>query len=381
MPYGMIGGGLEAGVVADVVSFAYQGAGSEAKPPRQSADWPGLAGGGLIGAGSMLMLVYAFLISRFAPDGAFQLAELLEFSLSAGVLAASAGLVVAGSWPVAVSSHPDSRSRRRVCGGLLGASMCPLCLVSSLAALGDVIAGIAPPPYSLLSSTIWLPVAAGSGLSLVRKGGLASVGRLGRPRRADAVPLALLAVTVAGALAAWVPPSIQYTFTGSMGPHSEQLGYAFDAPWEEIAAAVGQMIVIAAMAAAAALWRPARLGAVQLTGAVLLLANQAIVGIASVIEAPPKSYFGMAPTFRMTISVAATPWLWAYWGFTAALVVAYTWLFTRGWPRPQQAAAPVISVESVTPGTADDSVLPLPEASGRPVQADHCHHGGGGLMA
>jgi hypothetical protein len=345
--------------MADVVSFAYRDAGSEGKPPRRPADWAGLAGGGLIGVSGVLMLSYVLLVYRLAPDGAEQLAELLEFGLSAGVLVVSTGLVVAGSWPTAVPAWPDSRSRRRVCGGLLGVGMCALCFVAALATLGDAIAGLVHLPYLLLNLTCWLPAAAGSGLALVRKGGLASVGRPGRPGRADALPLALLAVTVGGALVAWVPAWAKYTFTGSMGPHSEELINAFAVPGVEIAGTVGEMTVIVALAAAAALWRPARFGTVLLTGAVLFLANQAIAGISAVIEVPPPSYFGMTAAFRMRISVAGTPWLWAFCGFMAALIVLYEWLFIRSRPGPPQAAAPVTlvtSVGSATPGTAGDSV-------------------------
>jgi hypothetical protein len=352
---------LEAGVVADVVGFAYQDAGSEPRPPRRPADWAGLAGGGLIGAGIVLVLVYSFLVYRLVPDGADQLAVLLETALIAGVLAASAGLVVAGSWPAAAPASPDSRSRRRVCGGLLAASMCALPFESSLATAGDVIAGLdLHGAYLLLGQAFWLPVAAGSGLALVRKGGLASLGRPGRPRRADAVPLALLAITVAGALATMVPPFVAYTFTATIGPYTEECCNAFSAPGVEIAGTVGEMVMIVVMAAAAVLWRPARFGAVLLTGAVLSLASQATAGIFGVIQVPPPAYFGIVAADRMTISVAGTPWLWAYCGFTAALVAVYEWLFTRSRPRPQQAATPVTSTESATPGTADDSALPLP---------------------
>ena len=90
------------------------------------------------------------------------------------------------SWPTAAPQRPDSRSRRKVGGGLLGASLCAPLFVASLTALAYVIAGLNPQgPYFLLGLTWWLPVAVGSGLSFARKGGLASAGRPGPPRRAD----------------------------------------------------------------------------------------------------------------------------------------------------------------------------------------------------
>jgi hypothetical protein len=339
MTYGTVGGRLEAGAVADVVDFAYRGTGSEAQPPRRSADWAGLAGGGLIGVGIALWLLYTFLVYQPALDGVAQVSFLLVAALDTGVLAASAGLVVAGSWPTTAPAWPDPRARRRVCGGLLGASLCALYLMTSLGALANVIAGLGHyGPYPLLSQAWWLPVAAGSGLALVRKGGLASMGRPGRPHRGDTLPLALLAVTVFGAFATWVPPWDKFTFTGSMGPHSEQLVNDFAAPGVAIAGSVAIMAVIAALAAAAALWRPARPGAVLLTGAVVYFASFAIAGICSVIEVPTRASFGITDP-RMTVSVAGTPWLWAYCGCTAALIIVYEWLFTRS--RPHHRKSPL----------------------------------------
>jgi hypothetical protein len=195
-------------------------------------------------------------------------------------------------------------------------------------------------------------------------GGIASVGRPGRPGRADALPLALLAITVAGALANSLPAWVQYTFTGSMGPHSEDLTIwytapwiEFGAPWVEIAGSVAPMVVIVAMAAAAALWRPPRLGAVFLTGAVLALVSEAMIGINDVIKAPPRSYFGIPAAARMTVSVAGTPWLWAFCGFTAALIAVYGWLFIRSRPRPRPVVDAVTWMVSAAPWAADEPLL------------------------
>ena len=349
--------------MADVVDFADQGAESEATPPRWLVDWAGLAGGALIGVGAVLGIVYAVLLYPSIMGGPEQLAYLLAAVLSTTVLVVSAGFVVAGSWPTAAPEWPDSRSRRRACGGLLAASVCVLYFVNSLAAFGDVIAGLGHGPYLLLAVTLWLPAAAGSGLSLVRKGGFASAGRPGRPRRADALPLALLAVIVAGTLVTWLPAWVEFTFTGSMGPHSEDLTtfytapwIEFGAPWGEIAGSVGQMIGVVALAAAAALWRPARFGAVILTGLVISAIDSAITGIGEVIKAPPRAFFGIPDGERMTVSVSGTPWLWAFCALTAALVVMCGWLFIRS--RPQPVAAPVTSTEPAPLGTADASLSP-----------------------
>jgi hypothetical protein len=368
MTLAIIRDGLEADSVADWVDFAYQGAGSEATPPRP-ADWAGLAGGALIGVGAVLEVVYTFLIYPELVTGSQRLALLLLIVLAVAVQVVSAALIVAGSWPTAAPEWPDSHARRRVYGGLLGASLSAICLVNSLATLGEVLPVLNQVPYLPLSETWWLPVAVGSGLALIRKGGLARVGRPARPRRADALPLALLTITVVGALANSLPAWVQYTFTGSTGPHSEELTTAYTAPWiefggpwAEIAGSVGQIVAIIAIAAAAALWRPPRFGAVLLTGVVFSLISDAITGIGAVTEAPPRYFFGIPAAVRMTISVAGTPWLWAFCGFTVALIVVYEWLFIRSRPRPGHPAAAVTWMESAAPGTADDSLWPLPRS-------------------
>ena len=163
---------------------------------------------------------------------------------------------------------------------------------------------------------------------------------------------------MAGALVTWVPPWVQYTFTGSTGPHSEEFTNAFDGTWVDIAGSVGQMAMFVAMAAAAALWRPARFGAVLLTGGVAFLASQVVSGVAEVIQTPPLAALGIPAGARMTLTVAGTPWLWAGAGVTAALVVVYGWLFTRSRPRPRP-ADPVTWTEPAAPGTTDASPLPL----------------------
>ena len=349
--------------MADVVDFALQGAGDEAKPPRRRADWAGLAGGGLILAGIAAGILYTVLVYQTPIDRAVQVAYLLGIAVDPGLLVISAGLVVAGSWPTAAPDWSDSRSRRRVCGGLLGVSLCALYLVQALQGLGNLIIGpYAADPYFLLGEAWWLPVAAGSGFALLRKGGLASIGRPGRPRRADALPIALLAIITAGVLPAWMPAWVQYTFTGSTGPHSTEFTNVFDGTWADMAGSIGEMAVFVAMAAAAALWRPARFGAVLLTTWVAFLAVQVILGIAMVIQTPPLAAFGVSPAARMTLTVAGTPWLWVGTGCTAALVVVYEWLLIRSRPRPRLAAGPVTWMEPAPLGPAEAPPLPLPRS-------------------
>lgn len=351
--------------MADEVSFAYRGAGSETGP-RRPADRAGLAAGGLIGVSVALGLADDFLGWRLELGRADQIALVLTTGLSLGVLTASAGLVVAGSWPAAASARPDSRPQLKAYGTLLGAGMSALSFCAALDALGGMVAGLyrfSFSPYWLVDLLGWLPGAAGSALLLGRKHGRASVGRPGRPRRADALALALLAITAIGAMVTWGPPWERYTFTvaATGAVQTVALYNEFTAPGALLAAGVCYMLVVVAMAAAAAVWRPARLGAVFLTGAVAMLAEQALAGFATVIHKPSPAMFGIsqaqAAAARLTITVTGTSWFWASCGFVAVLIVLHEWLFTRSRPRRQLAAAAAVTpAESAVP---DDPVLPL----------------------
>ena len=142
---------------------------------------------------------------------------------------------------------------------------------------------------------------------------------------------------------------------------------------EIVTAAYETCSTFAAAAIAAALWRPARYGAVLLAGAVVPMAAQAISAIVQVGTTPGPAQFGIpAATARqlgITISAGLTPAFWIYLGFLIALVVSCAWmLFTPqpapvtpgdgyGWngPRPDAAAgqkpgeAPAATPEAETP--------------------------------
>ncbi len=98
-----------------------------------------------------------------------------------------------------------------------------------------------------------------------------------------------------------------------------------------IAGNVIVMVALAAVVIVAALWRPARLGAVLLAGAVIPMAAQAISALIQVGEATSPTQFGFTPAqasqLGLTISAGLTPAFWIYCVFVVLLVVSCTWMF------------------------------------------------------
>jgi hypothetical protein len=114
------------------------------------------------------------------------------------------------------------------------------------------------------------------------------------------------------------------------------------------------MIAFAAAVIAAALWRPARHGAVLLAGATIPMAAQAISALVQVGEAHGPSQFGVPPAtarqLGLTITAGLTPAFWIYFGFLIALIVSCAWmLFT---PSPVLAMPAGAMPAAATPDTA-----------------------------
>ena len=160
--------------------------------------------------------------------------------------------------------------------------------------------------------------------------------------------MVLVVLAGLGAAAAFAPSWDSFTLRTAAGQvQTLTAGNAFSNPGLVIAGDVVVMIAFAAAVIAAALWRPARHGAVLLAGATIPMAAQAISALVQVGEAHGPSQFGIPPAtarqLGITISAGVTPAFWIYCAFLIALVVSCAWmLFT-----PQ----PVL----VTPGDSDAS--------------------------
>jgi hypothetical protein len=174
-----------------------------------------------------------------------------------------------------------------------------------------------------------------------------------RPGRGHAGPLALLVLAGSGAAAAFAPSWDSYTITqpatGTTQTYLE--GNAFANPGVMIAGSVAVMVAVVLVAALAALWRPARQGALLLAGAIVPLAAQAISALIQISQ-PADGLFGLtqaqARAEGVTISSTVTPIFWVYCVFVLALLVSGAWLLTT----PGQPAVPVVPMPPWTPPAA-----------------------------
>jgi hypothetical protein len=269
--------------------------------------------------------------------------QLVPHAIYLAAWAASAALIVSGG------------ARLRA-GALLGAG-------TSIVTLGLFIADAGTQGADLagagmwLSLAGWLACAAGSALAFGLRpagplaadasdqGGTAPGwrGRLGVPRGSALGPAILLVLAGLGTAVAFAPAWDSYTLRTAAGQTQYvTAGNAFSNPGPVIAGDVIVMVALVVAVIAAAGWRPVRLGAVLLAGAVIPVAAQAISALIQVGEATPPQQFGLTPAqaaqLGLTIENGLTPTFWIYCVFLITLAVSCLWmLFT---PRTPQPAAP-----------------------------------------
>src|SRR4029077_740068 len=159
-------------------------------------------------------------------------------------------------------------------------------------------------------------------------------GALARPRGSAVGPMVLVILAGLGAAAAVAPSLDSLTLRTATGQvQTLTAGNAFSNPALVITGDVVVMIAFAAVVIVAALWRPARHGAVLLAGATIPMAAQAISALVQVGEAHGPAQFGVPPAtarqLGLTITAGLTPAFWIYCGFLIALIVSCAWmLFT-----------------------------------------------------
>ena len=293
-----------------------------------------LAGAGLLGLGVLLGLIGLF-PGYIGPQSlASQSDQLVPHVLYLATWAASAVLIVSGG----------ARART---GALLATGLSAVTFGLFFADLGQVISGGA----SLLGAGLvlsllgWLACAAGSALALagVGVGRADRLGRPGRPRGADAGPLALLGLAAVGTAVTFVPSWDSFTLTQTATGATQTItaGYAFANPGAVIFGDVAVMVAIVAVAVLAALWRPARHGGILLAGATVALAAQAISALVQVSQQATPAMFGIsqaqASAAGLTIASGLTPTFWVYCVFVISLLISSAWLLTG----PKYPAMPV----------------------------------------
>ncbi len=188
-----------------------------------------------------------------------------------------------------------------------------------------------------------------------RRGRLIS---LGRPRGAALGPAVLLVLAGIGAAIAFVPSWDSFTLRTAAGQvQTIAEGNAFSNPGAVIAGDVVVMVALIAVVIAAALWRPARYGAVLLAGAIIPMAAQAISALIQVGEPVSPSQFGFssaqASGLGLTISAGLTPSFWIYSVLIVVLLVSCAWMLFIPLTSPE-APAPA------GPRLADDAATQVP---------------------
>jgi hypothetical protein len=325
--------------------------------PGMSGSAIALAGAGLLGLGVLLGLIGLFPGYVGPQSLASQADQLVPHVLYLAAWAASAALVAIGG-------------ARTSIGALLATGVSAVTFGLFFADLGQVISGGA----SLLGAGLvlsllgWLACATGSALALVGAGqgarpdGLGHPGRPGRPRAADAGPLALLGLAAVGTAVTFVPSWDSFTVTQTATGASQTItaGYAFANPGPVIFGDVAVMVAVVAVAVLAALWRPPRLGAILLAGAIVPLAAQAISALVQVSQPATPAMLGIsqaqASAAGLTITSGLTPTFWVYCVFVISLLISSAWLLTA----PKNPAMPA-AARSPQPGSDQASQSALGE--------------------
>jgi hypothetical protein len=233
--------------------------------------WSGLHAAGPLSAAILLATGVACGLASLFPSYlsggslAQEPAELVPHVIYLAVWAASAVLIVSGG------------IRQRM-GALLALGMSIVTFGFFFSDLGTVLSGGAHllGPGLVLGLTGWLACTAGAVLAFRLRSA-------DRPRKLDArqrgsvVTLVIAVLAALGAAISFAPSWDSYTLRTAAGlTNTITAGNSFANPGPVIVGDVAVMITLVVVVAFAALWRPARLGAVLLAGAAIPMAAQAI---------------------------------------------------------------------------------------------------------
>jgi hypothetical protein len=282
-------------------------------------------------------------VALLAAGVACGIASLFPSYLAAASLASQPEQLVPhviylATWAASALLIASGGTRRRA-GALLGLGLSIVTFGFFFADAGTVISGgghLAGPGL-VLGLIGWLACTAGVTLAFRPSSGDGP----GRPQAVPAGPALTLAVAgfaALGAAIAFAPSWDSYTLRTPAGlVQYLTAGNAFANPAPVIAGDVAVMVALVVVAVTAALWRPARLGAALLAGAVIPMAAQAISALIQVAGPISSSMFGIPPAQAaqagLTISTGLTPAFWVYCVFVVALLLTAGWLLLAARPR------------------------------------------------
>jgi hypothetical protein len=212
----------------------------------------------------------------------------------------------------------------------------------------------------LLGLTGWLGCTAGAALAF-RPGPGGAPRKLATGAVRPLVALSVTALAALGAAAAFAPSWDRYTLQAPSGlSRSVTAGNVFASPGLVIAGNLAVMIAFVAVAVVAASWRPARLGAALLGGALVPMAAQAVSALVQIGEGVSPALFGIPPAQAaqagLVVSAGLTPVFWAYCAFVVVLAAVCGWLLIPARPRRLADGGPV-------PGQPGFPVGQSPQAS------------------
>ena len=168
-----------------------------------------------------------------------------------------------------------------------------------------------------------------------------------------AVTLAVTTLLAVGVAVAFAPSWDSYTLrTPTQVVQTVTAGNIFANPGAVIFGNVAVMVALVAVAVAAALWRPTRLGAALLAGALIPMAAQAISALIQLSQGISPAQFGIsasrAAQLGLTITSGLTVAFWIYFALVIALAGVCTWMFVQPRPRRQQATSTAAAPAAVS---------------------------------
>ena len=246
-----------------------------------------------------------------------------------------------------------SGGTRRQVGALLGLGTSIVTFGYFFADLGTVISGTSPMgPGLALGLISWLLCTAGAAVAAWPPG-LAGAPRWQLARRGrPAVTLTITTLLAAGAAIAFAPSWDSYTLqTPSRVIQTVTVGNIFSNPGAVIAGNLAVMVAFVAVAAAAALWQPARLGAALLAGALIPMVAQAISALIQAGQAVSPAQFGISPgratQAGLTITSGLTPAFWIYLVLVIALCGMCAWMLVPARRQRQNGTNPATAPAAV----------------------------------
>jgi hypothetical protein len=274
----------------------------------------------LLGLGVVLGIVGLFPQYNLGSSLAHDTTDLVPHIIYLAAWAGSALLILLGG-------------RRMLAGALLGTGTSIVAFGLFFADIGTAAQGGRNGLGLILGTLGWLFCAVGAVVAFRLRSP-------GGPARLRGLPGARVLTVVVGTLAAlgaaasFAPSWDSFTLhTAAGATQSVTSGNAFSNPGLVITGDVLVMVALVIAAVAAVAWRPARLGAVLLAGALVPMVAQAISAVIQIGQGVTPGEFGFSPAqaaaLGLTIHSSLTAAFWIYCIFLVALIATCLWLLVQ----------------------------------------------------